>query len=99
MGVGQTQVLRHFPGIHQSVELVLQLLQLLFPLTHFLSLQLVPLGPLRRRHCGCRQYRLRLQVAATVGLVLLVEPELGADARVGSARAVSGGVIDVVAVI
>lgn len=46
LGDGQRQVLGHLPGVHQLVKLILQLLKLLFPLAHLLSLQLFPLSSL-----------------------------------------------------
>lgn len=83
----QRHVFGHLPGVHQSVKLILQLLKLLFPLAHLLSLQLVPLGSLCCRHRNRVQHRPLLPVTAAVWLALLVRPELSAG-QVGSGCAV-----------
>lgn len=83
---GQRQVFSHLPGVHQSVKLILQLLELLFPLAHLLSLQLVPLSSLWCRHRNRVQYRPLLRLTAAVWLVLLVRPELRTDTAGGPVR-------------
>lgn len=67
LGNRQPQIFSHLPGVHQSVKLILQLLELLFPLAHFVSLQLFPLGSLCCSHRNWVRYRPLLRVAAAGG--------------------------------